>query len=240
MPGYAAAIIPPGWTLPYELYFYIVFAAILVLPKRAALVSLTLLFVAAVLLGAVSPDLGAFFELATNAQLLIFVSGVWIAHLLGPQTRGGPGWSRLPASAPLAISLMGFVAAPALNGYGLPMVVTLGLPSIFMVAACVIAETRASAPRVISALAWLGESSYALYLIHSLVLWHGVRWFGPPPADNSTLFLRFALLAFLSVVASILLHVAVERPVMRWIKKSGLTRRRFLPRDEAVSQSSSQ
>jgi peptidoglycan/LPS O-acetylase OafA/YrhL len=72
----------------------------------------------------------------------------------------------------LAFARAGFVIAPILRHLDLPATVTLGLPSILLVTAAALAEAQDKVPRMVRSWSWLGDSSYAIYLFHMLVIWH--------------------------------------------------------------------
>lgn len=220
LPGHAAGIITPGWTLAYELYFYGVFGLLMFLPATAAVVTLAAYFLASVAAGALLPGTNPFLDIATNAQLLVFLAGVLIAHFVlrnaGTIARG---LRRVPASVPFVIAILGFAVAPILHHLRFPATLALGLPSVALVAAAAIAEARGSVPRSVTNWAWLGDSSYALYLIHTLVIWHAAEWLGPHGESFLAGGIRVALLTALSLVAGLAIHAAFERPLMGWLRR---------------------
>lgn len=216
VPGHAAGIITPGWTLAYELYFYGVFAVMLLLPSFAAVLTLSLFFFASVAAGLVLPFANPLLELATNVQLLVFLSGVLIAH----GVLGGAGLRLgIAPSLPLALAAVGFALAPVLHHQRVPAVVSLGLPAIALVAAAALAEAQGRVPRLVRAWSWLGDSSYALYLVHVLVMWHAATWFGPHGDSAAAGGVRVVGLTLLSLAAGFAVHHVFERPLMGWLRR---------------------
>ncbi|TXN61633.1 acyltransferase family protein, partial [Methylobacterium sp. WL6] len=97
-------------------------------------------------------------------------------------------------------------------------------------------RTQARPPSpVVSALAALGDASYALYLVHPFVL-RGLRealaridlalWLGP--------WVALGVMVALSVVAALLVHRHVERPMMRLARARLDPDRHSLPRPKTV------
>ncbi|WP_347313196.1 acyltransferase family protein [Defluviimonas sp. SAOS-178_SWC] len=224
LPGYAAGIITPGWTLAYELYFYAVFALLLWLPAVTAVAALTIFFLASVAASTVLAGVNPFLGLATNPQLLIFLSGVLFAHwiLRDAGAAGGAlsrALARVPAVIPFAIAILGFAVAPIPHHQGVPPTLTLGLPSIMLVVAAALAEAQGRVPRFVRTWAWLGDSSYALYLVHTLVIWHAASWLGPHGGNFPAGVLRVVALVIVSLAAGFAVHYVFERPLMGWLRR---------------------
>ncbi len=155
-------IIFVGWTLAYEMYFYIMFAAALAvgLKMRGTLILLSCVFFALVALGMLADLEGTL----TGVLLLEFVLGAWIAYwtLKFPQGH---------YSAGVALTVLGIAGfgAGLIVGYDIaPRVATWGLPSGMLIAGLVLMET--ARPSRVRKWAILGDASYALYLIHPAVI----------------------------------------------------------------------
>lgn len=73
---------------------------------------------------------------------------------------------------------------------------------------------------------WLGEISFAFYLVHSMVMEYGQRLFGPPPANGEgfgpawsvPVAVAFLLATFvIAILVAWVLHTQVElRAMRRW------------------------
>lgn len=217
LPGHGSGIITPAWTLVYELYFYAVFAVLLVLPAPRAVLALSLFFTASVAAGAVLHPTNAFLEVATNIQLMVFLAGVLIARFV-LEARDGRYLVRLHPAWLLILSALGFALSAMAMRRGVPATLALGLPSILVVAAAALAERQGRVPRFVRDWSWLGDSSYALYLAHMLVILHGAPWLGPHGADIAGGLWRLAALILASLLAGFALHYWVERPMMGWLR----------------------
>lgn len=212
-----------GWTLIHEMYFYLIFAALLLLPARFRFWGL-LVWAVMVLLGAVmqiglhSPVL----RLLSNPLSFEFLGGALAA--LAMRRLLGKGWQG-------AVLLGGalFIAACLLS---LPM----GLkfwddwpraatftPAISLIVYGAVGAEQAG-KHFSRLLVWLGDQSYALYLTHVLSLsaagrlWHLVAQDGP--WDN---FIMLPLLLVVALFVGEVVHRYVERPLLQrtkaWRKK---------------------
>ena len=218
LPGYAAGIIPPGWTLAYEMYFYICFALVIPFRPGVAAVGLTVFFLASIAAGALTGlrDLNATLWHATNPLLLLFIVGVWFAAMRETMARWLSG--RRPVAVGLVLALLSLAAAPALRSAGLPNIITLGIPSVLLVGVAVTAEVGGWISGWIHRQAWLGDSSYALYLVHIFVVDHGARLLVDDASGLIFRLLAVLALVVMSVLAGILIHYTVERPVTKALR----------------------
>ncbi|WP_260928051.1 acyltransferase family protein [Novosphingobium sp. 9] len=82
--GQVWPLLVPGWTLEYEMAFYLLFAATLFLPRKWQLASLTVLLCSLASLHVWVPQDNVMMRFLTNAHMLEFVAGLWLSE----------GWSR--------------------------------------------------------------------------------------------------------------------------------------------------
>jgi exopolysaccharide production protein ExoZ len=73
-------VLAPGWTLNFEMFFYIVFAAGLMLPRKYGLPTIVATLIALILLGLATKPTQAAFIYWTNPLFLEFVFGLAIAY----------------------------------------------------------------------------------------------------------------------------------------------------------------
>jgi exopolysaccharide production protein ExoZ len=216
LPGYGPTIISPGWSLVYEVYFYLVFAFILLLPRRAALWTLTIFFVASVTLGVTTniDQLNALFKHMTNVLLIEFLAGALLAawYLSGrmpEQLSNG----RYLASV-LATAILLFMFAPTFQKFGIPDVVGFGVPSFLLVVVAVASERTAKIRATIARFAWLGDSSYAVYLVHVLVIQLLLPPMQPQIFGWGGLLVATVLAIVASIVTGLVLHLYLEAPLL--------------------------
>jgi exopolysaccharide production protein ExoZ len=227
--GEIRPVLPVGWTLSFEMLFYLVFAAGLALRPPGGLRGVVLRVVLP-LLGALSllglaraPDWPAVAVLC-DPLVLEFgagaVLGLWLLRAPAP----GPA---RPGTI-MALLLLAMAALLALVGLpaGTPWWRALdwGGPATLLVAALLAVE-RSTPLRWPGWLLRLGDASYAIYLVHGFVL-AGLASLHPPAA--------WALLAAalaLSIGVGLAVHQWVERPVAAWL---GGRRRAGVPASAAA------
>jgi exopolysaccharide production protein ExoZ len=161
-----------GWTLNYEMFFYLVFAGALACRSNTARFAA----VAAILMGLVllRPVVGAdgpiLFRI-TSPLLLEFLAGMAIAATCRK------GWllpAPLALTAPLsALAFMAWLSSGHVDTW--PRAVYFGLPAVLIVVGVVSLESRL-ARRPVRPCLLLGDASYSLYLSHGIVLKLAFAW----------------------------------------------------------------
>jgi exopolysaccharide production protein ExoZ len=201
-------VLVPGWTLTFEMGFYLLFA--LGLAVRRLVPVTTVAILALVAAGFLFKPEAAVVRAFTGPILLAFLAGVWIA------------WAHAKASfAPLWRHAWPLALAGGL-GLGLHATPLMDLPKIWVVAssAALVAGAlafepmlRARRPKVMEL---LGDASYAIYLFHTLVL-AMVMWQGRKlPLEGWPQFLTLmALGCGLSTLVGVAVHLWVEKPMLR-------------------------
>lgn len=217
--GLIAPLIVPGWTLNYEMFFYIVFAVGLLAPvrQRAWMVSLALLAIVALRpLGDVRSPLWATY---TDPLLLEFAAGIWL----------GKAWSagRLPGRgvglALMATGLAGF-AASTISGLDVDRwrILVWGVPALLLVTGAISLERSGPLPHWWPLRA-LGDASYSVYLVHGLAISAAVRVLQQLGLDLPALTFSVAIAA--GVTAGLLVYHLFERPMMQ-LFRTGMAARR--------------
>lgn len=205
-----------GWTLNYEMLFYVLFAAGLLLPARATLPMVAL--VLAVLVGAegLQGPLALPFGFWGQPIVLEFAAGMGIAVLRRKGFRLHGAWRIAVAAAGAAVL---FAAAHGQEtGGAWNVVLWRGGAAVLLVAAAACGRDRAAPPAFpIRALAAVGDASYALYLVHPFVI-RGLREAASragalPPGLYIVLALGGA------VLAAMLLHRSFEKPATRLLRR---------------------
>jgi exopolysaccharide production protein ExoZ len=203
-----------GWSLNYEMFFYVCFALGLGVRRAARGYALTAaLLLGLIALGALVPDGGPIFSFYTSPLSLEFLAGMAIAVLCP--------WRRRPLTRTLAMSFAGvaFAAASAVLLLPLlasgPMLLLCGGPAVLLVGAAVRLERAGWRVRT-PALVRLGDASFALYLTHPFAI-EAVR----VVADRfDPLGIAWPVTAPMAVVLALALAIAshrlVERPLSVW------------------------
>ena len=206
-PGYSPSIIGPGWTLSFEVYFYISFGLFMSLGLLRGLSFMTLFFAASILIGSAFGFENAALHVVTDTLLIEFLAGAWIGYLFVTGVRISDMWSNVF----LALALVGFVGGFAYGYHRFPSILMWGLPSALLISGAVFKERGGRLPRIVQRCSFLGDSSYSLYLIHILLLDLFFRAliaaFGKP--DSAYLVICLALTA-LCILAALVLYELVE------------------------------
>lgn len=187
------------WTLPYELAFYLVSAALLVVPSASARLRAFVLVNAALCL---LPLVG----LASATGPGFFI-GLWPLFGLGAALAAFP---RAPLTSLLVIATVVFAVPPSGIDPAYLLVATATL-------ACLAITRRLPLPRPLIPLRSLGEISYSLYLVHIPV---GVFGFQrilvalyPPSAAPAFISLQLLALA-LTLAFAYAFHRIAEKPFL--------------------------
>ena len=205
---------PVGWTLNYEMMFYLVFALGLAVSRRhvAAIASAGILgVVAAGMLLRPEADALRFWS---SPLVVEFVLGMGIGRLFLSGVSIGRGPSLLLAASGLAIFAL-LAGQPAPEGWWRPLL--WGGPSCLVLAGAVLGP-----PWPVPAwLIRLGDASYAIYLLHLPVLLV-FKQLGPRlPLDWSALampWLAAAGIVAAAVAVSLATYLAFERPMTAFLR----------------------
>jgi exopolysaccharide production protein ExoZ len=208
--GLMVHVITVGWTLDYEMYFYVLFALAMLFRRGLALLAAFLL--ASFTLGLVVKFHQPWLVLLTNNLLLEFLAGIGIALLL-PRLRVPAviGW----------ILLFGGLALLSLSdrfdiGHRLW---TFGVPCALILAGCLIIGFRCDG-FVGRKLVTVGDASYSIYLFQAFAL--------PPAAYVLRLAgmerlppdLLAVLIAILGCAAGMLCWALLEKPITNWLRRN--------------------
>jgi exopolysaccharide production protein ExoZ len=207
-------LIPAGWTLSFEMLFYLLFTLVLALRLRPV-VSLTAVFIVLSLIGLLrTDDWGAPASLI-DPVLMEFVFGMWI----GIATLRG---LRLSVSSSVSVSAVVLLLLAATCG--LPeavcwyyRVIIWGVPTALLLMSAIALKPRLPSfvtgwPRL------LGDASYAIYLSHGFVTSAVDHVFRAPSAG----YLIPAPLVFTAAMLGaagdgIAVHRITEQPLAVWL-----------------------
>lgn len=147
-----APVIHVGWTLIYEMYFYVIFSLLLTQSRKALFPSLLVIFCGPLLVSTITHVN----EFISNPILLEFLAGGLIAHTYKNHQFG----KRLS----LIILLLGIslLILSITEYHDLHRTIKWGIPSALIVCGAIMLERNISF--IPSSISKLGDSSYSLYL----------------------------------------------------------------------------
>jgi exopolysaccharide production protein ExoZ len=207
-------VLPVGWTLTYEMFFYLLVASALslrVTVMRIAAPVLGLIYLMAAVRQPFWPNVTDF----ADPIVLEFLYG----GLIGLAWRHGRSLPNGYAAILLLGGTASIVTIPVISGLMRPFV--WGIPAAMMVAGAVALEP-VLARRLPRLLLILGDASYSIYLTHGLVIpavWLVVRRLGISEGASLAAMTIGGLVA--CAIAGWLTYVVVERPIIALFRRPG-------------------
>jgi peptidoglycan/LPS O-acetylase OafA/YrhL len=225
VPDRTFPLLAVGWTLVYEMYFYLAFAIFLAL-RIPVFVGLIAWGVLILVIAAAVPD-----QIASSPVLRLIVSPLTAEFMMGAFV--GMLWRRQWVSGAPAVGAVGLVglivsivyvapmlslaASPYLDGW---RVIIFGIPVALIVYALTGLEQLYPSGRPAKLLVAFGDRSYATYLIHVLIISAiGRIIFALAPGGGIAA--SFALIAIGLLVANVAgggIHTLFERPTLNWLR----------------------
>jgi exopolysaccharide production protein ExoZ len=212
-------LLVPGWTLNYEMLFYLLFAGAIAgadgVPRRR-LAIIAVLITSVVLLGTALENRVDVMHFYANPILLEFLAGILIGIVyLERRVRSSWAWF-VPFGA-------GFVLLWLSQRTGLFASATNLVAASMIVAGALFAPAFSN-----RALKALGDASYSLYLTHVVTLAAiGQMWVGGLQRLGAPLFVISALTS--CVLAALLCYRFLERPITAALKKLWLPSTKRFP-----------
>jgi peptidoglycan/LPS O-acetylase OafA/YrhL len=211
--GQLQPILGVGWTLNYEVFFYLVFALALAVGRRALLSAVALILGALFLAGTALPAETAAHAFLGNPILFEFLLGALVAKLFVS--------GRLAVVPPAAAILGGLALLLAfawLPNEGYFRVLYRGIPSLLIFIGVLNVDARITWPKW-----WIhvGDGSYSIYLFHLIFLYPLAAFVlrklvaagHAQGAAEVT-----ALVGFVLVTAiGLLIHRVIEKPVTAFL-----------------------
>jgi exopolysaccharide production protein ExoZ len=210
-----------GWSLNYEMYFYLIFAGALSVDRRLAPLAVVGLLVALNLTGTACAMQVCHY--LSFDYLQFFIAGIVMFYgvqYVGPIAPRG--WTVCLGAVVIAVcygsQFVGWWWSTAIAPSTYTILATAA--PMLIVAGALIAEAAGGAIKW-RPLILIGDASYAIYLTHTMVfeiiaMGRG-RWLQlPPPSESTAIMLATVALA---TVAGIMVHLYVEHPLLGIIRR---------------------
>lgn len=218
-------ILGVGWTLNVEMMFYAAFAVALFSGSRTITIVATSIFL---LLTIALPQSHPNGSVVGNPIVLELIYGMGIAVLYHAGVKI-PAWAGAAIIACAVTAYLTFTPGIVLWSINLPTdyrfpaprEVTWGFPAAAIISACTLAKFRrhGSRSRIVATLQFLGDISYAVYLVHNLVfalIASLIRLLG---VDVTAFSIPVAVTMMVATVAtSAVIHIGFERPTTKWLQ----------------------
>jgi len=205
-------VLVQGWTLNYEMFFYVLFSVCLFLRPSLRLAALSLTLLCCVIAGLFYGGSNALVLSFTDPIFLEFLAGV----LLGVCLRRGLLPSRAWGYGFVALGVI-LLLGCAMASVTQPRLLAWGIPAVLLVGGALVLETKGRIPQ----LPWLrliGDSSYSLYLTHGLAI-----------SVLGKVMTRSWLFSFVGVIAAVGVGICfwylMERRATAFLKRSLATPR---------------
>jgi exopolysaccharide production protein ExoZ len=208
-------ILKLGWTLNYEMFFYLCFALLAFLDARSRVIWLTIGFAALTVIGfAVQPE-AAIPQFYTSYMPLAFVAGAWLGLMvLDGKFRAIPTWL---LGAVAVAGLLGLWEGFALGGAVQDVMAFSGFLA-FAVAIVLLALRFDELVPKLGLLERLGDASYSIYLVHvyfvaaiAQLMFH---WLDPH--DLVADYLVVAASLVIGAIGGAMVHRFIEKPLIRF------------------------
>jgi exopolysaccharide production protein ExoZ len=211
-PEWMWPLVVPGWTLNYEMFFYLLFGLCLVIPLQWRAATIVALLACLVSLQALNPPTNSIIGFYSSSIVLEFAFGVLLGYMYSRKIV-------IPRVLSLAMILGGIAAALSFSG-SLPLsqrAIDFGVPALLIVAGAVFFE-RSHGVREIGLPKLLGDASYSIYLTHGMMLSaYGQFWrkFHLPSVSQPIDFLLFSVLGvIMASIFGITIYKLIERPMV--------------------------
>jgi exopolysaccharide production protein ExoZ len=207
-----------GWTLNFEMYFYVLFALCLALGRSAiAAAAVPVMILAGLALGHLAPD-GAARSFLTDRIALEFVFGMALAALYGAgRLSARLAWPAAAAGVAGLIAASAFAPPDGTAGLARDWrFLAWGGPAVLVVYGALFARE----PRSWAGRGWLalGDASYSLYISHAVVMTTFARLLKIETVAALPTALLFTGAVAVAVVVGFACYYLVERPVTRALR----------------------
>ncbi len=209
--GLLRPVLTVGWTLNFEMLFYVLFAAALAW-RIAPLKLLLPILLPLALLGFFRLDSWPAVTSLANSLVLEFCFGIVVAQIHMSGRRVSPAWA-------WCLLVGGCCLLPTLPDAGAARGLVWGLPAAAIVLGATMLEPVLGPYIPVLALE-LGDASYAIYLVHPFIvpaLAHGFRHL--PVSRGALLFIEVGASILASGLAGRLLNQRLERPMLAWFRR---------------------
>lgn len=223
--GHLQPVYGLGWSLNYEMYFYIILAACFLFPLRAALALLTTLMLGTVIAGSAmdkpnGEGVALPFFFWSRPIVIYFLMGALVVPALSMFRKSAPnfrvsGWILISLFIAIILTILASNRL-GLSGFAVELPACTALVTI-----AALYTPNASGYFYRTGLT-LGDASYSLYLTHAFLIGPLARLFSVLHLTDPWLFIPASLP--ICIISAIACHYKIERPLISKLNKSWLSR----------------
>lgn len=203
-----------GWTLNFEMFFYLCFAATCAFAAKTRAILLSIVFLGLVVLGLSVESDNVYFKFYTRIDILGFVSGVWLAVLAREIQSLAKSHLVIVGVASLVVGIGILVLNSLFPKHPL---VQVGLVAICAMQVAFLAEAPRfgwSIPRLLEI---AGDASYSIYLFHMFGVGIGTVILFKVFPDLPVL--GVAMSTILGTFIGLIVYYLWEAPVDKWLRQ---------------------
>jgi exopolysaccharide production protein ExoZ len=206
-----------GWTLQYEMFFYLLFALCLLAPVRHRLRLLSANFVVLALVGMFLEPKSPALQTYTDPMCLEFLAGVLVAHF---------GWRVTSPRRALHLAIWGAISFCLSDrfddalGFASPLI--LAVTASALIVGLLSLEYQGKMPRR-PVLLLLGEASFAIYLFQALGFALVAAF-----VKGAHPLIRALVYALGATATGVLIHQLIEKPLTALLKEGSRGQRNLL------------
>ena len=221
--GGSGPILSLGWTLNYEIYFYVtvgIFAVIFRKPSVALILAAFVILM--IILFSVLSDSNNFYILFYSYQITIeFIYGIALYYIT--QWYSDILQNRRFIVIACVLAVLSFILLGYLDYNKIydNRALGFGIPAFFIVLFFIMSENVTDSDNFLHKLLYkLGNASYVVYLCHPFVIYFILREIAPLfPASFMFSFLELVLMISAVILVSIWTHQKIELPIVKFLER---------------------
>lgn len=229
----ARPILPQGWSLNYEMFFYVVmYLCILFVKNKKYLTTACVSTIVAVIAVLFFVDTKSFIlNYYETSRFLEFIYGIALYHAYTLYEKNQHliiinRYVKTVTLTTLMVLCYGFLFYCEMNGIQwLSRGICFGIPSLLLVSAVLFFENEIKRHYniVLHFFVELGEASYVMYLIHHhVVVFFSRAVFDKVIKTNGALIyeiIKIIITVVLTIAVSLLVHIFIDTPIQRYLKR---------------------
>jgi exopolysaccharide production protein ExoZ len=220
--GWYYPVLMLGWTLNFEMLFYVIFCASLAFRRPIGVTTIIILLLILSAVPFVVTISSTPFAFWCNPIVLEFLFGMWLAQSKLRGVRLGR-WTAIPLVIAGLAAMIAFKALDIPGHYWNWRPLWMGLPAFLICAGAILVDDRGGAGIVRRAASLGGDASYALYLSHPFAIGLTALLFVKLGVASPWSYVLFASISAIAIAVAT--HLVIERPILERLRKSVIARR---------------